>query len=122
VPFIHLWNHFAGINCVIIRIQETLETDFYTQSFLYQHLECFGSGREVQSRDNEWVWVAGEKDPRHSTRRWQNRVPVVRIYNPSTQEADFRRIAALSQLGQIVLVTLSQKYPTKKGLVQYLKC
>jgi hypothetical protein len=38
-----------------------------------------------------------------------------------TQEAEMRRIAVQSQPGQIVQETLSQKYLTQKGLVEWLK-
>jgi hypothetical protein len=39
----------------------------------------------------------------------------------ATQEAEIRRISVQSQPGQIVLKTLSQKYLTQKGLVEWLK-
>jgi hypothetical protein len=35
--------------------------------------------------------------------------------------ADIRRITVLSQPGEIVYKTLSQKYPPQKGLVEWLK-
>jgi hypothetical protein len=39
----------------------------------------------------------------------------------ATQEAKNRRITVQSQPEQIVCVTLSQKYPSQKGLVEWLK-
>jgi hypothetical protein len=39
---------------------------------------------------------------------------------PATQEAEIRRIAVGSQPGQ-VCETLSRKYPSQKGLVEWLK-
>jgi hypothetical protein len=39
----------------------------------------------------------------------------------ATQEAEIRRIAVQSQLGQIVRETLSRKYPSQKGLLEWLK-
>jgi hypothetical protein len=39
----------------------------------------------------------------------------------ATQEADIRRITVRSQPRQIVLETLSRKYPSPKGLVEWLK-
>jgi hypothetical protein len=39
----------------------------------------------------------------------------------ATQEAEIRRIAVQSQPKQIVHETLSQKYITQKGLVEWLK-
>jgi hypothetical protein len=36
----------------------------------------------------------------------------------TTQEAGIRKITVQSQPGQIVHETLSQKYPTQKGLVE----
>jgi hypothetical protein len=38
----------------------------------------------------------------------------------ATQEAEIRRIAVRSQASQIVPKTLSQKYLTQKGLVEWL--
>jgi hypothetical protein len=40
---------------------------------------------------------------------------------PATQEAEIRRITVQSQPRQIVRETLSRKYPTQKGLVEWLK-
>jgi hypothetical protein len=45
-------------------------------------------------------------------------VPVAQVSN---QEAEIRRIAVRSQPRQIVLVTLFQKYPSRKGLAKWLK-
>jgi hypothetical protein len=39
----------------------------------------------------------------------------------ATQEVEIRRITVQSQPRQIVLETLSQKYPSQKGLVEWLK-
>jgi hypothetical protein len=39
----------------------------------------------------------------------------------ATQEAEIRRIVVRSQPGEIVQETLSRKYPTQKGLVEWLK-
>jgi hypothetical protein len=39
----------------------------------------------------------------------------------ATQEADIRRITVRSQPRQIVLETLSRKYPSQKGLAEWLK-
>jgi hypothetical protein len=39
----------------------------------------------------------------------------------AAQEAEIRRITVQSQPGQIVCETLSQKYPSLKGLVEWLK-
>jgi hypothetical protein len=39
----------------------------------------------------------------------------------ATQEAEIRRITVRSQPGQIVQETLSQKHPSPKGLVEWLK-
>jgi hypothetical protein len=39
----------------------------------------------------------------------------------ATQEAEIRMIPVRSQPRQIVLETLSQKYLTQKGLVEWLK-
>jgi hypothetical protein len=39
----------------------------------------------------------------------------------ATQEAEIRRIAVQSQTKQIVCESLSQKYPSQKGLVEWLK-
>jgi hypothetical protein len=39
----------------------------------------------------------------------------------AAQEAEIRRIVVQSQLGQIVCETLSQKYLTQKGVVEWLK-
>jgi hypothetical protein len=39
----------------------------------------------------------------------------------ATQEAEIRRIGVHSQLGQTVHETLSRKYPSQKGLVEWLK-
>jgi hypothetical protein len=39
----------------------------------------------------------------------------------ATQEAEIRRIAVQSQPGQIVCKMLSGKYPSQKGLVEWLK-
>jgi hypothetical protein len=46
---------------------------------------------------------------------------VAHTCNPATQEAEIRRIMVQSQSGQIVCETLSQKYQTRKGLVEWLK-
>jgi hypothetical protein len=40
---------------------------------------------------------------------------------PATQEAEIRRTVILSQPRQIVHETLSQKTPSKKGVVEWLK-
>jgi hypothetical protein len=39
----------------------------------------------------------------------------------ATQEAEIKRLEVRSQPGQIVLETLSRKYLTQKGLVEWLK-
>jgi hypothetical protein len=39
----------------------------------------------------------------------------------ATQEAEIRRIAIQSQPGQIARETASRKYPSQKGLVEWLK-
>jgi hypothetical protein len=39
----------------------------------------------------------------------------------ATQEAEIRRIVVQSQPGKIVCETLSQKYLTQKGLVEWIK-
>jgi hypothetical protein len=39
----------------------------------------------------------------------------------ATQEAEIRRIVVQSQPGEIVLKNLPQKYPSQKGLVEWLK-
>jgi hypothetical protein len=39
----------------------------------------------------------------------------------ATQEAEIRRMAVQSQPRQIVFKTLSQKYPSQKGLAEWLK-
>jgi hypothetical protein len=39
----------------------------------------------------------------------------------ATQKQEIRRIAVQSQFGQIVHETLSQKNPSQKGLVEWLK-
>jgi hypothetical protein len=39
----------------------------------------------------------------------------------TTQEAEIRRIKVRSQPGQIVLETPSQKCPSQKGLVEWLR-
>jgi plasmid maintenance system antidote protein VapI len=39
----------------------------------------------------------------------------------ATQEAEIRRIVVPSQPGEIVHETLSQKNPSQKGLVEWLK-
>jgi hypothetical protein len=44
-------------------------------------------------------------------------MPVILV----TQEAEIRRIAVLSQPGQTDHETLSQKYLTQKGLMEWLK-
>jgi hypothetical protein len=37
----------------------------------------------------------------------------------ATQEAEITKIEVRSQPGQIVYKTLSQKYPTQRGLLEY---
>jgi hypothetical protein len=39
----------------------------------------------------------------------------------ATQETDIRRVVVQSQPGQIVCETLSGKYPSHKGLAEWLK-
>jgi hypothetical protein len=39
----------------------------------------------------------------------------------ATQETDIRRVVVQSQPGQIVCETLSGKYPSQKGLAEWLK-
>jgi hypothetical protein len=39
----------------------------------------------------------------------------------ATQEAEIRRIVVQSQCRQTVCESLSQKYPTRKGMVEWLK-
>jgi hypothetical protein len=46
----------------------------------------------------------------------QSQVPVAHTYNPS-YSGEIRRITVQSQPGQMIHKTLSQKYPTQKGLV-----
>jgi hypothetical protein len=46
---------------------------------------------------------------------------VKHVFSRGTQEAEIRRMEVRSQPGQIVHRTLSQKYPSQKGLVEWLK-
>jgi hypothetical protein len=58
---------------------------------------------------------------RRKRKRKRAGCPWVPFVIVATQETEIREIVVLSQPRQIVHETLSQKYPSQKGLVEWLK-
>jgi hypothetical protein len=64
-------------------------------------------------------WRTGSRVKKEINARYtlQSQAPVILVM----QEAEIRRVTVQSQPGQIVCESLSRKYLTQKGLVEWLK-
>jgi hypothetical protein len=80
--------------------------------FLYKIGEQEGRTGSARGREGWYQWEGESGGEGHW---WLT--PIIL----ATQEAEIKRISVQSQLGQIVPKTLSQKNPSQKGLVEWLK-